>query len=528
MTFDMRLDPSRTRGNRSRRWIRLASGPAIVACLAGLKLAIHLSTSSNYGIFIDELYFLACGEHLDWGYVDMPPLTGVQTFLARFLFGDSMLAIRLFPSLAGAGIVLMAGAVARELGGGRYAQALAALAALVAPVYLATCSYISMNSIEPLLWMGCIGVLLRMVKSGNTRLWILFGVLGGLGLQNKHTMAIFGCAVVVALLLVSERRLMANRWFLLGGAAAFLIFLPNLIWMVNHGFPHLEQLANIRRNQRNVALSPLEFLGQEIVLLHPLAAPIWIAGLGWLFAGRKARPFRSLGWAYLAALALLLVLKGRVYYLAPAYPMLLAAGAAALEAWFCRPGWSYLRPAYLILLALGGAVTAPMALPILPPETYIAYSRALGLAPPRIENRETSDLPQLFADRFGWPEMVAAAARIYRSLPAADQAKTAFFCQDYGSAGAIDFYGPRLGLPKAVSGHLTYWYWGPREHTGEIVIVLGSHKRADLENRYASVVDAAVVSHPYSMRSQNFTIYLCREPRGWTLREVWPKLKNWN
>jgi Dolichyl-phosphate-mannose-protein mannosyltransferase len=506
----------------------MASGAGIVASLAFIKVLLHLATAGVYGLFIDELYFLACGEHLAWGYVDMPPLTALQAWLARTLFGDSMLAIRLLPALAGAGLVVLTGALTRQLGGGRFAQGLAALAVLVAPGYLAVDSYLSMNSVEPLLWMGCAFVLIRIIESGNVRLWIWFGVLAGLGLENKQTMLMFAFALVAGLLLTAQRRCMANRWFLLGGLAAFLIFLPNLIWMVDHGFPHLELLANIRRNQRNVALNPFQFVGQQILAMHPLAFPIWLGGLGSLLIGRQGRRYRALGWAYLLALGTLLLTAGRFYYLLPAYPMLFAAGAVAIEGWLGRPRWGWARPAYVALLGVTGILLAPIAMPILPPETLVRYTQIVGTSQPQLEHRQSSALPQLFADRFGWPEMAATVANVYNGLSPAEREKTAIFANDYGEAGAIDFYGPALGLPKAISGHLTYWYWGPREYTGETVIVLGERSREDLGKYFTSVEEVGSVANPYAMASQQFQVYLCRGPRGRTLEQVWPELKHWN
>jgi len=440
---------------------RLTSGPAIVAFLAAFKLLLHLATSGVYGLFIDELYFLACGEHLAWGYVDLSPLTAFQAWLARALFGDSMLAIRLFPALAGAGLVVSAGALA------------------------------------------------------------------GIGFWNKHTILLFGLAVIAGLLLTRERRLMANRWFVLGGAVALLIFLPNLIWVIQHGFPHFEQLANIRRDQRDVAFSPFQFLGLQVLFLNPLALPVWLGGLVHLVGGRAGRPYRALGWAYLVALAVLLAMRAKVYYIAPIYPILFAAGGVALEGRLSRTRWRWVKPAYAGALALFGALIAPTALPVLPPETYLRYTRAIGISQPRLENRRTSEMPQLFADRFGWPEMARTVAKVYHSLPPEERAKTAIFGNDYGQAGAIDFYGPKLGLPKAIGGHNNYWYWGPRHYTGESVIVLGDD-RETLEERFESVQAVAEVGHPYAMAQEHFTLFLCRNPRGWTIQQVWPELKRWN
>ncbi|HVN32238.1 MAG TPA: glycosyltransferase family 39 protein [Thermoanaerobaculaceae bacterium] len=510
------------------RPVRLGNGCAIVAAVAAATLVFHLATAGVYGLFIDELYFLACGEHLAWGYVDMPPLTAVQAWLARSLFGDSMLAIRLLPALACAGLVLLTGALVRELGGKRFAQGLAALSVALAPAYLFVGSYLSMNSIEPLVWMGCALVLIRIIKTGNTKLWLAFGVLAGIGLENKDTVLLFGFALVCGLLLTAERRLMANRWFLLGGLVAFLIFLPNLAWVIQHHFPHVELLANIRRDQRNVELSAFQFIAQQAIFLGPLVTPVWLAGLWHLLARREGRLYRALALAYLTTIGVLLVVHGRVYYPLPAYPMLFAAGATALEYVLTWPRWSWVKPSYVALVALSGAALAPLAAPILPPEAYLRYTRAIHLEQPRIEHRLTSALPQLFADRFGWPEMAETVARVYHALPPEDQARCAIFGNDYGQAGAIDFYGPRLGLPKAISGHLNYWYWGPRDYTGDCLIVLGD-TRAGVERWFSDVKPVAEVGHLYAMRQEHFTVFLCRKPKGFeTLQQAWPQLKRWN
>jgi len=504
------------------------AGPALVAYVSALELALHLPNPGGYGLFTDELYFLACGEHLSWGYVDMPPLTALQAWIVRHFLGDSMLAIRLIPALAGVGLVLLTGAIVRQLGGGRFAQALAAVAVLIAPFYLAVDSYLSMNSVEPLLWTGCVLILIRMIKTGDTRLWLWFGVIAGIGLENKDTMAMFGFALIVGLLMTPERRLMNSRWFLIGGMMAMLIFLPNLIWMVQHHFPHLEMLANIKRNRRNVALSPLGFFGQQVLGMQPVALPIWICGLWAFLFSAQGKPFRALGLAYVLAFLTLLLMEGRFYYLAPAYPMLLAGGTVAIERWLTSPRLRWMRPAYLGLLAVTGGITALVVLPLLPPKTYILYTHFIGISEPKFEHRQASALPQLLADRFGWPEMATAVAKVYNSLPPDERARTAIFGQNYGEAGAIDFYGPKLGLPKAISGHVNYWYWGPRDYTGETMIVLGDTPPEQLEQYYARVEARGSVGHPYAMASEHFTIYFCSEPKDGTLTQLWPKLKNWN
>lgn len=506
-------------------WV--ASGAAIVAYVAAFKLFLHLATANMYGLFIDELYFLACGEHLSWGYVDMPPMTAFQAWLARAVFGDSMISIRLFAALAGAGLILLTGAMVRELGGKRFAQALAAVAVLVAPFFLAFDSYLSMNSLEPLFWMGCALILIRIIKTGNTQLWIWFGLLAGLGLENKQTIALFGFGLVAGLLLTAERRLMLNRWFLLGGIIAFLIFLPDLIWNIRHHFPLLELLANIRQDHRDVALTPVRYIWTQILFSPLPAAPIWIAGLWRVLISREGNSYRSLGWAYLVMLAVLLATHGKIYYLSSAYPMLMAPGVIAIEQWLSGRRLRWLRPVYVSLLLLTGAWIAPTMMPLLKPETYFWYTKTFHIAQPKFENRATNAMPQFFADRFGWTEMVNALAKVYYSLPPEEQAKTAIFGSDFGQSGAIDFYGPRLGLPKSIGNHLTNWCWGPRNYTGEIMILLGG-TREEHSRHFERVEAVGEVGHPYAMRQEHFTIYLCRKPSGWTLPEIWPRLKNFH
>jgi hypothetical protein len=243
-----------------------------------------------------------------------------------------------------------------------------------------------------------------------------------------------------------------------------------------------------------------------------------------LLSGR----YRAVGLAYLVVLGTLLLTAGRFYYLLPVYAILFAAGGVAIEGWLDRPGWGWARPAYVALLAVAGILFAPIAMPVLPPETLVRYTELIGVSQPQLEHRQSSALPQFFADRFGWPEMAATVAKVYNQLPPAEREKTAILANDYGKAGAIDFYGPALGLPKAIGGHHTYWYWGPREYTGEIMIVLGQHSRERIEKYFTSVEEVATVGHPYAMASQRFQVYLCRGPKGPTLREVWPELKNWN
>lgn len=521
--------------DRTERPQRIAAAGAVtavgtLATLAAVKLALHLVTTGlfGYGFFVDELYYLACSRHLAWGFVDMPPLFPALTALVRVTLGQGLLAMRLVPALAGAALVVMTGLMARDLGGRRFAQGIAGLAVLTAPIWLALHSIHTMNALDQLFWTGCAWVVLRIVRDGNPRLWLLAGALAGLGLLDKHSMAFFLVALGAALLATGERRALRSPWLWLGGLVAALLFLPNLVWVVQHHFPHFEMLRNIRRTGRDVQLGPLQFFAQQVLMFNPLALPLWLGGLLWLLAGREGRRYRVLGLTWLGVMAEMLLLDGRVYYPAPAYPMLLAAGGVALEGWLAArmPLRRFAAPAYATLLALSGAVLAPLFTPLLPPATLVRYSAALGMSQPRLENHQLGPLPQLMADRFGWPEMAAEVARIYRALPPAERARAAIFGQNYGQAGAIDLFGPPLGLPPAISGHLSYWLWGPRGYTGDVMIVLDDSREA-LSKLFTDVRLAGHVEHPYSMPYQHFDVYLCRGPRQ-TLAELWPRLKKYD
>jgi hypothetical protein len=503
-----------------------AAGLGGVLVLAGVKLAAHLLTTGRFGyeLFVDELYFLDCARHLAFGYVDLPPFFPLVTAALVRVFGESLFTIRAASAVAGGALVLLTGLLARDLGGGRFARFLAALSVLTAPIYLADYSLWTMNAFEPVFVTACALLVARLLDGSSPRLWLAFGALAGVGLLNKHSMALFGAAFVAGLLATSARRALASRWIWLGGAAAFLLLLPNLVWEARHHFPHLEQLANIRRDGRDVSLSALAFLGQQLVMLGPLSALVLVPGLAWLLASKEGRRFRPLGVFALAVIGLLLLLHGRVYYAAPLYPTLFAAGGVALDRWM-RPRAA--RAVVVSLVALEGLVLAPFALPCLPPETFIRYSGALGMAPPAIETHLLGSLPQLFADRFGWKEMAAEVARAFGTLTPEERAKAAIFGQNYGQAGAIDHYGPALGLPRAISGHLTHWYWGPQGRSADVVIVLDDHKDV-LERYWEDVRLAGHVTHPYSMPYERFDVFVCRRPRaGFTFERAWPMLKKW-
>jgi 4-amino-4-deoxy-L-arabinose transferase-like glycosyltransferase len=514
-----------SREDRAANSTLVFSATAVVLAISAVKLAVHLYAGRHYGYFVDELYYLACGRHLAWGYVDQPPLIAAVAWLVRKTLGQSLLAIRLFPAIAGAGEVALTALIARELGGKRFAQVLAAISVLVAPGILLMDNLLTMNAFEPLFWIAGAYLLIRIIKTENQRLWIWFGIVAGVGLENKYSMLIFGAGIVLGLLLTKQRRLLASPWPWIGGAIAFLIFAPNLWWNVQHHFPFLELQANIRRSGRDVSLGFFRFFREEIQAMLPLTLPVWLAGL-WFFVSKRGEQFRALGWACIFTAVVIVTMNPRVYYLFPAFPVLFAAGAVVWEAWLGRPRLAWVRVGYPVLMLVAGAVFAPLAIPVLPPETYIRYTTALHLKQPRIENHALGPLPQIFADQFGWKEMTAVVAHAYDSLPPDVRAQTAIFGQNYGQAGAIDLFGPQYGLPPAISGHQSYFLWGPRNYTGESMIVMADNPER-LGQLFTTVQKVGTVYHRYSMPYEHFDVYYCRGVK-WPLKELWPKLKKWD
>jgi len=504
---------------------RWTSAIAITIYFVLADLLIHFLTNGQYGYFRDELYYLACAEHLDWGYADCAPLVALVAKLSRAILGDSLFAIRFFPALAGAVKILLTGLMTIEFGGKRFAVMLACLCVLVAPGYLGIDTLLTMNAFEPVFWMGCAYFAILAINRNEPRFWIGFGLLAGFGLLNKHSMLFFGFSVVMGLLLTRERRCFANKWIWISGALALAIFLPNLIWQYQHQWATLELLNNVQKTGKNAVLSPPQFIAQQMFMLLPLTAPVWLAGLWFLFFDAEGKRFRSLGMTYVVVLAVMIGLRAKNYYLLPVYPMLFAAGAVLGEKLLCaRRRVAWLKFAYPAILIAGGAVIAPLVVPILPVETLLRYQRALGIELPKTEVAHIGPLPQHFGDMFGWPELGETVAKIYHGLPPEERAKAAIYASSYGDAGAIDFFGPRFGLPKAICPHQNYFFWGPRNYTGEVVIVLQGNREKARQN-FASVEESVTMHHPYAMAEEHYTILICRGLKQ-PLQQVWPSLKH--
>ena len=505
----------------------LASGMAVIWAIAVAKLLFHVYFNNRYGYFRDEFDYMSCGDHLSWGYVDQPPLIPFLIHASRAVLGDSLRAIRFLPAFASSLLVVQTAVLARELGGKRYALLLSAVTALIAPQYLSNGSLLGTNCLEPNLWMGCAYFVILAIKREDPRYWIWFGSVAGLGLEEKYSIALFGCAIVVGLLLTEHRRVFLNQWIWLGGLAALLVFLPNLLWNIHYHWPFLELMRNIKAERRDVILPAGQYFFQQTLLVNPLTAPIWIAGLIAFFASARLRPYRVLGWSYLVCYTVFFVVHGKSYYLAPIYPMLLAAGAVVIESAVDRLRLKWLKPAMVVVLLASGAHLAPVVIPVFSPDKFIAYTKYLPFKLPHMEHsHERAALPQWYADQFGWEEIVAETAVAWNQLSPDERHDCGIFAQDYGQAGAIDFLGRRYGLPPALSGHQTWFLWGPRGYSGNCLIVLDDDR--ETLGRLWSHVEYVGTSadNPYALEKQ-IDVFICRVPKFGTLAQLWPNVKRW-
>ena len=531
------LESARAPGSIWSAW--LERDQAIAVYFAFTACAVHFLFNGGYGYFRDELYYAACGQHLAWGYVDQAPLIAVIARLSRMMFGDSLRALRFFPALASGAKMFLTGWIVRELGGRRYAQVLAGTAMLFCPIYLTMDNFLSMNAFEPVLWMLCVAIALRIIRTGRQHLWLLFGLVAGIGILNKHSTLLFGFGFFLALLVTRQRRLLRNIWIWAGALLAFAVFLPNLLWEIENHWPTPEILRNVDQ-YKNAHVSWLGFIGQQALLIHPLATPICLAGLWYFLGSRGGREYRFLGWTYLFILLQLLIFRGRIYYLAPAYPMLFAAGAVAIESWIENRAplgarqdgarallgqkWNWMKTAFLAPLAVGGLVAAPLAMPILPLDTAASYANFWDVKRVRVEVQPSGKLPQFFADMMGWQQQVAVVAGVFHSLPVADQLKAAILARNYGQAGAIEYFGPSYGLPRPISGHNNYYLWGPLQYTGEVVVTVGI-PLDKLQPLFNHIELAATIQNEYAIPEENnVPVYICREPKV-TLQQAWPSLK---
>jgi 4-amino-4-deoxy-L-arabinose transferase-like glycosyltransferase len=494
--------------------------------IAAGALVLMSAFHAGYGYFRDELYYLACTDHPAFGYVDQPPLSIGVLGLWRWIFGDSLHAIRFPAALAISGTSFLTALIARRLGGGRYALWLSALSVVAAHMILGSGRSYSMNSLDILFWTGALYIAVRVLAGDPPGLWLAFGVVAGLGLLNKYSVGFMCAGLAGGLLLSSQRKQLADGRFWGGVLVALLLFLPHVIWEIQKGFPSLEFMHNASQ-LKNARISPAEFIGGQFGGMNYLNGPLWLLGLGYFFFHPEGKRFRPVAWMYLIVVLILITGNGKVYYLTASYPVLLAGGAVFLEKVLRDHPSPRLSLIYPALLCIMGLIGLPFTLPVLPVDRFIAYEKLLAMMPKSEERSAVGDLPQWYADQFGWEEFAASVARIYGTLTPDEQSQCVIFVRNYGEAGAIDFFGKKYGLPPALCAHNSYWMWGPGTRTGNIAIIVG-HDRGlednlnDLNRRYRSVEPAGATECKYAMPYENGRLLFLCKGMNTTFQILWP------
>jgi hypothetical protein len=483
-------------------------------------LVMTLLTAGRYGFYGDELYYIACSKHLDFGYVDHPPLVALLTFIERSVFGETKFGLRFLSGLAGAITVLFSAKIAGTLGGGKLARSLAALSICFAVAFPAMSSFFSMNPVDITLCTVFIYLLSRTIAAPSPEKWITIGVLFGAGLLNKYTFLVLGFSVLFSLIITKRWGVLKSPWMYVGGMISIVMFLPHVMWQIRNGWPTLEFMHNAAEF-KNLSLSPFAFLLQLTIGLNPFMLPLWLSGLLYLLLRKEIKKFRFLGWIAVVFLLVYLVQNSKIYYVFPIFPLLLSSGAVAVERFSqnYRVGW----PKWVMgsAMVISGTVLMPLAVPILPVPQFVSYAKSLGLWNLiRMEKGEGDVMPIHFVYRLGWEELVDSVSTAYNALPQNEKGECAILASWYGIAGAIDHFGPEHGLPNAICPRNNYWMWGPRNYSGDVVLAVG-YDAQFLNQFFDSVVRVSYFKNPYAYDAE---IYLCKRPRA-PLSEMWIRLK---
>jgi len=485
-------------------------------------MAIHLAANAHYGFFRDELYFIVCGRHPAFGYVDQPSLTPLLGALSQ-IFGISLFALRAIPAICAAIATYAACAFALELGAGGFALVLTAIVTTLSPEMLAFGLRLSPDMIEFCTWPIIALIVLRIVKGADPRWWLGAGLVAAVAMWSKYSVLFFAVALVAGLACTKERRVLRSPWFAASVALAALLVLPNFLWQWKYDFPMLQLLRN---DYGKFLLHNPPFPVQQIMIMGPQLSLVWMIGLVWLLVRSQTR---FLGLAYVFLIAMMWALQAKNYYPASIYPYLVAAGAVAIEGF--TAGRRALQPVIAIAAVALAIPSLPFVLPVLPLPALIRYQHVMG----RIfhvsfhtDERAGPDIPiQFYADMTGWPQLTAAVSKIYAALPAAQRRQAAVFTHNFGEASAIEIYRGPYKLPPPISAHNTFWIWGPRGYSGNVLIDVDGNLAID-RARFQSVRLGVVFHNPYAMPYENdFPIYVCtgiRQP----LALLWPKLKNYS
>lgn len=508
----------------------LTSATAIIIYLMIANLVLHTVTGWQYGLFGDENYYYSMSSHLDFGYVDVTPITAWLMALSRLLLGDSIPAMHVFPALAGSFAMLFAALTARKMGGGKFAQVLTALVVMLAPMFVAIFSMFIYDAFDQLMSAVVIYMAVKILSGEDSpKTWVLFGFLVGIGIMVKITMGFLVLSLSAGLLFTRARRYFASKWFWISAAIAFACFIPYIIWQWVHGFPLAEYLHFYTRT-RTISPSPLQLLINVWFSMSPLSILLWLGGFIMLFT-KRGKTFRALGWAFLFYFALAAVLYVKFYALGGVLTAAAAFGSVCLENNFRsrlmvepaipeqpqkKKPWvsSALKATYATLFCLSSIILIPLTMPVLSPEDTAAYDKAVGFSRNvRWDTFASSGIPSTLASRLGWEELASRVSDVYHALPESDRAECSILCMNYSEAGAINYYSEKYDLPQAISGHLSHYYWGYGGYNGKCLIIVGlrGYTVSSLEYTFSDVTAARGPHTKYALTYENdLPIYTCK------------------
>jgi hypothetical protein len=497
-------------GNATASRLPPFAGWPVAAVAAGVAFLL-VAVAGRYGYHRDELYFLVAGRHLAWGYPDQPPLVPLLARLLNDLAPGSLVVLRLPSALVAGAIAALTALIARELGGQRNAQLLAAVSMAVATLVLAVGHLLSTTTFDLLAWALVLWLVVRILRIGADRLWLVVGLVAGVGLLNNDLVAFLAVAVLLGVAVAGPRRLLASRWLWIGALLAALMWAPYLVWQAQHGWPQLALGRAIASGSSGTSQPRWAFLPYQLLLLGPLLAPVWIAGLVRLFRDPDLRWCRALGWAWVLLAVAFIASGGKPYYLGGMFPLLVAAGARPTVAWVRRGRSLVRRGALLAALALSAATAVPLMLPVVPVGT-------LHRTPIVAVNYDAGET-------VAWPTYVGEIAAVYRRLPAGQRASAVILASNYGEAGAVDRFGSAWGLPQAFSGHNGFWYWGPPPASARTVVAVG-FERSYLERFFGSCRLASQLDNHLGVDDdeQHAPVWVCSGLRG-NWRTLWPEFR---
>jgi Dolichyl-phosphate-mannose-protein mannosyltransferase len=486
-----------------------------IAAIAAAAFAAEMAVSARYGYARDELYFLAAGHHLAFGYVDQPPLTPLLARISAAAFGNTLAGLRVLPALGLAALVVAAAAMSRQLGAGRTGQLLAALATATCAEFLGAMHELTTTAPDFVFWAITLLLVMRLLASQEPRWWLAIGGCVGIASEAKWNIGFLAAALAAGFAATDARRLLRSRYLLLGGVIAAALAAPDLVWQATHGWPELDVF---RALQGSAGHNRAVFWLGQVLYAGPVLTPVWVAGAIWSLRGAAARRFRPVAIACVIAIALQFALGGKAYYPGAAYTFLLAAGSVPLERRLAarRPLLGTVKPAAARAAAMlaGAILAAPVALSVLP-------ARTLHTVPLQKINYD-------LAETIAWPQQVALVAREYESLPAAQRRQTAILTGNYGEAGAIDRYGPRLALPQAYSGANSFWLWGPPP-AGERSVIAVNVEPALLHREFAHVRLAATFWNGLGISDdeQGVQIFVATGLRS-SWAQAWPAFRDYS